>query len=184
MERNIKNMFTLFITFFKIGLFTLGGGYAMIPLIKREIVNKHRWMEEKKFIEALAVTQSAPGAVAVNLAVFFGYNLAGTLGALVTTFGVVLPSFLIILLIAFYFSKFSNYEIIAKAFQGIRPAVIGLILYAGIDLARSVKWSPLLTLLFLVIFFFRVRLQVNPAVLIAISIMGGVLYYLISKVKK
>jgi chromate transporter len=156
----------------------------MIPLIKREIVDKHRWMEEKKFIEALAVTQSAPGAVAVNLAVFFGYNLAGTLGALITTLGVVLPSFLIILLIAFYFSKFSNYKIIVKSFQGIRPAVIGLILYAGIDLARSIKWSPFLTILFLIVFFFRVGLQVNPAALIAISIMGVALYYLISKVKK
>ena len=179
MERNIKNMFTLFITFFKIGLFTLGGGYAMIPLIKREIVDKHQWIEEKKFIEALAVTQSAPGAVAVNLSIFFGYNLAGSRGAVMAVLGVVLPSFLIILLIAVYFPRFSNYEIIAKAFQGIRPAVIGLILYAGLDLAKSIKWSPFLILFFLLIFFFRVWFQINPAALIAISIIAGVLYYLV-----
>lgn len=152
----------------------------MIPLIKREMVDKHQWVEEKKFIDAIAVTQSVPGAVAVNLSIFFGYNLAGIIGALVAALGVVLPSFLIILLIAFYFHQFSNYEIIIKAFQGIRPAVIGLILYAGIDLAKSIKWSRLLTLLFIVIFLSRVWFKANPAALIIISIIMGTLYYLIN----
>ena len=112
----------LFRIFFRIGLFTFGGGYAMIPAMEAEIVDRHKWMDRKDFIDLLAMAQTCPGAMAVNISVFVGYKLRKLPGAIITTLGVALPSFLIILLVAMFFHTFQDNEVVKSVFNGIRPA--------------------------------------------------------------
>lgn len=117
----------LFYTFFKIGLFTIGGGYAMIPLIQQEITIRHQWISLSQLTDFIAVAESTPGPFAVNTATFVGMQCGGFWGAFCATFGVVLPSFVIILLIAHLFSKFSENTYVKSAMAGLRPAVLGLL---------------------------------------------------------
>ena len=116
-----------FRTFFKIGMFTLGGGYAMIPIIEAEVVDKNKWIEKEEFLDLIAIAQSCPGVFAVNISIFIGYKMRKLRGTLCTCIGTALPSFLIILLIAMFFHQFQDNSIVAAAFRGIRPAVVALI---------------------------------------------------------
>lgn len=122
-------LYDLFYTFFKIGLFTIGGGYAMIPLIEKEVVETHTWLTMEEFMDVLAIAEMTPGPIAVNTATFVGYRLAKIPGALLGTLGVVLPSLIIITVIAAYFAQSNVNEIprIQGAFLALRPAVVGLI---------------------------------------------------------
>lgn len=113
--------------FFKIGAFTIGGGYAMVPLIENEIVTKRKWIAQEDFIDLLAISQSAPGILAVNISIFIGYKLRGIRGSIVTALGTILPSFIIILAIALFFHSFKDNPIVERIFKGIRPAVVALI---------------------------------------------------------
>lgn len=138
-----------FLTFFKIGLFTIGGGYAMIPLIEAEIIEKKKWIGKDEFTDLLAIAQSCPGIFAVNISIFIGYRLRKVKGALVTCLGTALPSFIIILLIALFFHQFKDNEIVAAIFRGIRPAVVALIAVPTFNLAKKAKlnrytfWIPI-----------------------------------------
>ena len=116
-----------FRTFFMIGMFTLGGGYAMIPIIEEEVVNRHKWVRKEEMLDLIAIAQSCPGVFAINIATFIGYKLNKTRGAIATTLGTALPSFLIILAIAIFFSQFKDNPYVAAIFRGIRPAVVALI---------------------------------------------------------
>ncbi len=126
----------LFLTFFKIGAFTVGGGYAMIPLIEEAIVKKRRWMDSAQFMDMIAVSQSAPGVIAINSAVSVGYRVSGIPGALVATCGAALPSFLIIMVIAMFFLNFQH-EYLASFFTGVRPAVTVLLVLAAINMGKK-----------------------------------------------
>ena len=139
----MKFYWEAFTIFFKIGAFTIGGGYAMVPLIENEIVTKKQWLSKEDFIDLLAISQSAPGILAVNIAIFIGYKLRGIRGSLVTTLGTVLPSFLIILSIALFFHNFKDNPVIERIFKGIRPAVVALIAAPTFSMAKSAKitWS-------------------------------------------
>ena len=117
----------LFLTYFKIGTFTLGGGYAMLPLIQREIVERKHWISEEEFVNMIALAQAAPGLIAVNSAIFIGWRCGGWKGVLGAVLGAVLPSFVIILTIAMIFSEWKNYPAVEAIFKGIRPAVVALI---------------------------------------------------------
>ena len=108
--------------FFKIGAFTIGGGYAMVPLIENEIVTKRKWIAQEDFIDLLAISQSAPGILAVNISIFIGYKLRGIRGSIVTALGTILPSFIIILAIALFFHTFKDNPVVERIFKGIRPA--------------------------------------------------------------
>lgn len=130
-------LFDIFKTFFKIGAFTIGGGYAMIPIIQKEVVDNKKWMKNEEFLDAIAVTNSLPGPLAINSATFVGYKTAGVAGAAAAALGAVMPSFIIILIIAIFFSNFSNNAILDNIFAGVRPAVVALILYALVKLAKS-----------------------------------------------
>ena len=130
----------LFITFFKIGLFTFGGGYAMIPLIQREVIKKRGWIEEKDFLDMLVLAQSTPGPIAVNTAVFVGYKTAGTMGAIASTLGTILPSFIVILLLALFFVEVRDNRYVDAAFRAMRPAVVALIVAPLIGLVKGMKW--------------------------------------------
>ncbi|MFY9173742.1 MAG: chromate transporter [Peptococcia bacterium] len=136
-SRNNSLLPIIFLTFFKIGGFTFGGGFAMIPLIQKEIVSRYKWLSDEEFLDTIAVTQGAPGPVAVNTAVFIGYKLAGVLGSTVALLGTILPSFLIILIIAMFLQNIGQNLLVQKFFLGVRPAIIALILSAGLKLAKK-----------------------------------------------
>lgn len=167
---------TLFKTFFKIGLFTLGGGYAMIPLIEAEVVDKHKWIAKEDFLDLLAVAQSCPGVFAINLSTFIGYKMLREKGAVCTAFGTALPSFIIILLIAMCFHQLMDVSWIAAMFRGIRPAVVALIAVPTFTLAKSAKitltncWIPILSALLIW------KVGVNPIYIILAAGISGYLY--------
>ncbi len=129
----------LFITFFKIGAFTFGGGYAMIPLIQKEIVENKKWITDDDILEIIAIAESTPGPIAINSATFVGYRVCGVLGSTFATFGVVLPSFVIILLISYVLRQFQDIQAVQFAFNGIRAGVLALLIKA---LFTMYKKSP------------------------------------------
>ena len=133
----MERLSTLFVSFFKIGAFTFGGGYAMIPLIEREVIERRRWVAQEEFLDLLTLAQSVPGPMSLNTAVFVGYRLRGMRGALATLLGSILPSFLIMLLIALFFTDVRQNPIVDAAFKGMRPAVVALIVGPVISLARG-----------------------------------------------
>lgn len=164
----------LFLSFLKIGATTFGGGYAMLPVIRQEVVLAKRWLTSEEFIDVLAVAQSSPGAVAINTAVFIGFKMAGVPGAFSALLGTVLPSFLIILLIAGVFTQFAQYPQTLAAFAGIRPAVAALIAAAVVKLGRPVlkdSQSVILTVFFLLL---AVYFGIHPAFIIILGALAGI----------
>ena len=135
----------LFGTFSKIGAFTFGGGYAMIPLIQREVTERRRWLEDRDILDIVAIAESTPGPIAINTATFVGYQVCGTPGAFCATLGVVLPSFLIILLIARVFTRFAKSAPVQGVLNGLRPMVVGLIGAAALSVGRTAFALPAVT---------------------------------------
>ena len=129
----------IFTCFAKIGAFTIGGGYAMIPIIQKEVVDKRGWISEEDFMDVLAISQSAPGILAVNISIFLGHKLKGTKGSIVATLGSTLPSFTIILLIAMFFAGYQDNPTVMAIFKGIRPVVVSLIAVPMINMAKKAK---------------------------------------------
>ena len=129
---------TLFLTFLKIGAFTFGGGYAMIPLIQNEVVEKRKWMTDQDILDIIAIAESTPGPISINAATFVGYKTAGFWGAVCCTMGVVLPSFFIILLVARCFVRFQSSRVVQGCLSGLRPAVVGLIAAAVASVGLTV----------------------------------------------
>ena len=165
-----------FKTFFKIGIFTLGGGYAMIPLIEEEVVNKKQWVSKDEMLDLIAIAQSCPGVFAINIATFIGYRLRKTRGAIATTIGTALPSFLIILAIAIFFAAFKENRVIAAMFRGIRPAVVALIAVPTFRMAQQAKigwtncWIPIVSALAIWL------MGVSPIYIIIIAGLAGYIY--------
>ena len=176
-EKQMNNVYIdSFKTFFKIGLFTFGGGYAMIPMIESEVVDKKKWVEKEEFLDMIAIAQSCPGVFAINASIFIGYKLRKTRGAICTSLGTALPSFLIILLIAMFFHSFMDVPWVAAMFRGIRPAVVALIAVPTFNLAKSAKislsncWIPIVSALLIW------GIGVNPIFIIIAAGIGGYLY--------
>ena len=171
-----SSMLVLFVTFFRIGLFTIGGGYAMIPLIEAEIVNRRKWVGKTEFLDLIAIAQSCPGVFAINISTFIGYKKRGTLGAICCALGTALPSFLIILLVAMFFHNFQDVPWVASAFAGIRPAVVALIAVPTWNMAVRAKitfincWIPVITAVLIW------ALGVNPIYIILAAGIGGFIY--------
>jgi chromate transporter len=166
----------MFTTFFKIGIFTLGGGYAMIPLIEEEVVNRHKWVSKDEMLDLIAIAQSCPGVFAINIATFIGYKLNKTRGAICSTLGTALPSFLIILLIAIFFHQFEDNKIVAAMFKGIRPAVVALIAVPTFNMAKRAQlnkwtvWIPIVSALAIWL------MGVSPIWVIVTAGIGGYAY--------
>lgn len=139
----MERLRTIFVSFFKIGLFTFGGGYAMIPLIEREVIDNRRWVERREFLDLLTLAQSVPGPISLNTSVFVGYKMRGLRGATAALLGTILPSFVIILIIALFFANIRHNPVVDAAFKGMRPAVVALIIGPVISLARGMHWSML-----------------------------------------
>ena len=165
-----------FKTFFKIGMFTLGGGYAMIPLIEEEVVNRHKWIDKDEMLDLIAIAQSCPGVFAINIAIFIGYKLNKERGAVATTLGTALPSFIIILAIAMFFQQFEDNRVVAALFKGIRPAVVALIAVPTFNLAKQANlnkftmWIPIVSALLIWL------LGMSPIWVIIIAGIGGYIY--------
>ena len=166
----------LFKTFFKIGMFTLGGGYAMIPIIEAEVVDRYKWVTKEEFLDLIAIAQSCPGVFAINLSIFIGYRLRRVGGAVAAALGTALPSFIIILLIAMFFHRFQDNPVVAAIFRGIRPAVVALIAVPTFNLARSAKigwstcWIPIGGALAIWL------MGVSPILIIVLAALGGYVY--------
>ena len=135
----MKRLFEIFLVFFKIGLFTIGGGYAMLPILQREVVETKHWMTDEEFLDAISLTNSLPGPLATNSATFVGYRVARAPGSVAAVLGAATPSVIIILLIAMVFHNIMDYPVTQYIFNGVRPAVAALILYAVVKLAKSAK---------------------------------------------
>lgn len=166
--------FTLFLTFAKIGLFTIGGGYAMLPLIQREVVDRG-WLTKEEFLDIFAVTQSLPGLFAINISIFVGYKFRKAKGALCCLLGSVLPSFVIILAIALFFTQVRDNVWVEKAFKGLRPAVVALIVVPCLTTARSIKLSYKQLLIPVGTALLIWKAGVSPAWIILAAIAGGII---------
>ena len=137
MKEKLKTCLTLFFTFLKIGAFTFGGGYAMIPIIEKEMVEKHKWIKSEDILDIFAIAESTPGPIAINSATFIGYKIGGVFGSFCATFGVVLPSFTIISIIALVLREFSDIKAVQYAFNGIRAGVLALIIKALVSMYKK-----------------------------------------------
>lgn len=137
----MNRYFELFCSFLKIGVFTFGGGYAMIPIIQAEVITRKGWIKEQEFLDLLTLAQSAPGPISLNTAVFVGYKMYGYRGALSSLLGVVLPSFTILLLVAISFSQIRENPIVDAAFRGMQPIVVAIMLAPILGFTKGMHWS-------------------------------------------
>lgn len=164
----------MFFTFFKIGAFTIGGAYAMIPLIKREICEQHKWLSEEEFLDGLAAAQSCPGPIAINLSIYVGYHLAKGKGVAVAVLGTVIPSLVSIILIASLFTRFADQPLVRKAFHGLRPALVAMIAVPLYEMSRSAGlnlknlWFPLIIAILVGLF------SISPVYLILVTIIFAI----------
>ncbi|MBR4940654.1 MAG: chromate transporter [Clostridia bacterium] len=142
-EGSKTSLWTLFITFFKLSAFTFGGGYAMLPLLHEDCVEKKKWITDEEMLDMLAISESTPGPFVVNAATFVGYHQAGVLGAAASTLGVALPSYIAIMVISVLFTLFRDNVWVDAAFRGIRAAVVVLIINAVVKLSKKLKWNAL-----------------------------------------
>ncbi|MBR4584470.1 MAG: chromate transporter [Bacteroidales bacterium] len=166
----------LFWTFFKIGAFTIGGGYAMIPLMEQEIVDKRKWLNKEEFMDTMSLAQSMPGVFAVNMATNIGFRTRGFVGAFTAIMGNVLMPILLILVLAIFFRQFSDNPIVESIFKGIRPAVVALIAAPVFNMAKTAKiswsnfWIPVAATLLIWL------LGVSPVIIILVAGLGGFIY--------
>lgn len=179
----------LFSTFFKIGLFTFGGGWAMLSLIEREVVDRHHWIEREEFLDLLAVAQSMPGILAVNISTVIGDRLRGLRGSLSAAAGTILPSFVIILAIAMFLTPdtIKNNEALSRIFKGIRPAVVALIVAPVITTARAagITWKTVaIPIAVALLIFSKIPVVSNPIVYIVLGALGGYVCHVHGHIRK
>lgn len=187
--QEVKSLGTLFFTFFKIGLFTFGGGYAMIALLEEEFIQRRRWLDKDEFLDMTAIAESTPGPVAINSATYLGYKLAKVPGAATATVAVCLPSFLIIYAISLFFEQFTQLTVISNAFKGIQVCVIYLIFSAGVRMLKALDKSPFATGVLAAVMLAMVGLSlagvsVSSILLILLSGAAGVAAWLIGRRKE
>ena len=185
----IKGYLWLFLTMLKIGLFTFGGGYAMIALLENEFVAKKKWLDKNEFLDVAAIAESTPGPIAINAATYIGYKNSGVIGSMIATLGICIPSFVIIYAISLFFDAFLSLTLVAYAFQGIQICVVYLILTAGLKMLKQMKKTAFniiiisITLICMVVFsLFAVKF--STIFYILISGICGVVVYLLGKIRK
>ena len=189
MNNKIQKTIQLFLTFIKIGAFTFGGGYAMLPLIQKEIVEKKHWITDNDILEIVAISESTPGPIAINIATFIGYKQKKFLGSLFSTIGVTLPSFIIIFIISLFFKNLLSYEIVQYAFIGIKCAIAFLIIKAGIEMLIKMDKKLVWLIVFIVSIITLIILQlfnINFSSILFIVLGGiiGIFVYAISSYRK
>lgn len=182
----------LFWSFFQIGLFSFGGGYAALPLIQDQVVTGHHWLTMKEFADVITISQMTPGPIAINSASFVGVKVGGVLGAMVATLGCVLPSLIIVLCLAFFYYRYRNLSTVQGVLNGLRPAVVAMIAAAGLALVELAIWTTgkfnlnistidvAAVLLFIVGLVILRKWKVNPIlIMVGAGIVGGIYYYFI-----
>jgi len=167
----------LFITFFKIGLFSFGGGYAMLSMIQQEVVSIHEWVGPKEFVDIVAISQITPGPVAINMATYVGYKVNSVIGSLFATLGVITPSIIIMLIITRFFVKFKNNKYVEHAFLGLRPATVGLVAAAAILVAYGAFIDYKSILIFIGAFILSYKYKIDPILMTVIAAVVGVIVY-------
>ena len=187
--RKVKGYLSLFLTMLKIGLFTFGGGYAMIALLENEFVEKKKWLEKDEFLDVAAIAESTPGPIAINAATYIGYKNSGMIGSMIATLGICIPSFVIIYAISLFFDAFLSFTLVAYAFKGIQICVVYLILTAGLKMLKQMKKTAFnmiiisITLICMIVFsLFAVKF--STIFYILISGACGVAVYLLGKIRK
>ena len=187
--RKVKGYLSLFLTMLKIGLFTFGGGYAMIALLENEFVEKKKWLDKDEFLDVAAIAESTPGPIAINAATYIGYKNSGIIGSMIATLGICIPSFVIIYAISLFFDAFLSFTLVAYAFKGIQICVVYLILTAGLKMLKQIKKTTFnmiiisLTLICMIVFsLFAVKF--STIFYILISGACGVAIYLLGKIRK
>lgn len=173
----MKILFNLFISFLKIGAFSFGGGYAMLPLIKEEIIEVHGWLTNAEFIDILAISEMTPGPIAINSATFLGYRVSGIPGSVVATIAVVLPSFIVMSIIVHFLNKFKDSPYTDWFFSGIRPIVLGLIASAAVSVAMDAFVDLKSILLGTGLFYLVAFVKLNPIYAIVLAGITGVILY-------
>ena len=163
----------LFVSFLKIGIFTFGGGYAMIPLIEDEVVRKQKWVDPDLFYDLLTLAQAAPGPISLNTAVFVGFRIRAWKGAVASLLGVVLPSFLIILIIAVFFSNVRDNAVIDAALRGMRPAVVALMVAPVLGFTKNMKWGLVAVVALTAVFFI---FHLSPIYVLFASALAGLIW--------
>lgn len=167
----------IFYTFFKIGLFSFGGGYAMLPLISQEVVTKHQWMNIKEFTDLVAISQATPGPIAINGATYIGFKVAGFWGSVFGTLGVILPSIIIMLIITKFFFKFKNNKYVEDAFLGLRPATVGLVAAAAVLVGGESFIDFKSVIIFIAVFIASFKFEADPILLTVLSGIVGLILY-------
>ena len=187
--KKAREYFVLFLTMLKIGLFTFGGGYAMIALLENEFVVKKRWLDRDEFLDVAAIAESTPGPIAINAATYIGFKNAGIVGSIIATLGICIPSFVIIYAISLFFDAFLSLTLVAYAFKGIQICVVYLILSAGLKMLKQMKKTKfniiiiLITLICMVVLsLFAVKFSTIFYILISGAF--GVVVYFLGKLKK
>lgn len=180
----MHKLLELFISFFKIGAFTFGGGYAMISVIEQEVVTKKKWLSETDFVDMLATVQSLPGPISINSSVYVGYKQRGILGAVAASIGTALPSFVIILLLALVFTDMQDHPTIEKVFKGIRPAVVALIVAPLVRLSQKTGITYKTVIIPIAAALLVWLLNVSPILIILIAATSGILYNWMKNNKK
>lgn len=174
----------LFRVFFKIGLFTFGGGYAMIPFIHKEIVETKGWITDEEILDIFAIAEATPGVIAVNTATFVGYKISGFWGSFFSTFGVTLPSFIIILFISYFIKDFLSIQLISYAFKGIRAGVVVLIAGAVIKLSKKSNFDLFSIVIIIATFIFSAFTNINTIIILISAFSLGIIYKVITKRKE
>lgn len=181
----------LFLTFLKVGAFTFGGGYAMIPIIQKEVVEKRKWATNADILDILAISESTPGPISINAATYIGFRVAGFWGSLFATLGLVLPSFAIIYVISFFYKTFMSWTVVQAAFKGLSVGVIILLFNAVLKLRKSVPTSFLSILLFcltligmLCLNFFQIKIQSVSLIFIGVGLLVGIVASILSRKEK
>ena len=187
--RKIKGYLSLFLTMLKIGLFTFGGGYAMIALLENEFVEKKKWLEKNEFLDVAAIAESTPGPIAINAATYIGYKNSGVIGSMIATLGICIPSFVIIYAISLFFDAFLSLTLVAYAFKGIQICVVYLILTAGLKMLKQMKKTVfnmiiISTTLISMIVFSLFAVKFSTIFYILISGACGVVVYFLGKIRK
>ena len=172
----MNKIIEMFIAFFKIGAFTFGGGYAMIPLIEEEVVNNKKWLEKEEFMDVLFLSQSIPFALAVNCSIFLVYKIGGLIGAIMALLAVILPSFIIIIIIAAFFMQFRNNYYVNAAFKGITAAVPMLVLVGAISLSKGLEKSTRTIVTIIVALIALTLFDIHPIIVIIVSAIYGVIF--------
>ncbi|NLY42602.1 MAG: chromate transporter [Clostridiaceae bacterium] len=173
----------MFLVFFRIGAFTIGGGYAMLPIIQREVVDKNRWVSEEEIVDVFAIVQSVPGVIAINTSIFIGYKIGGMPGAFAAALGVILPSFITILAIAYLLFNIGDNIIIRRAFTGVRAGVVALIGISAFKLARATLRDKIGIFLAAAAFIAMVVFDVHAALVIIAGAIAGLIIYKVSRKK-